>query len=144
MCIRDRYGGGKSRSNQESRAFESSEDRLAREGNDGDEAGLWICAYANRQWSLHEDVTEDPSKTSFHKAMRLAFGTLALIDNTAKYFERVWCDYEIYISLTIKEEERHRDARRNPPPLPLDCRCAHEKRQHHGVQHGAAAAMFSV
>ena len=42
------------------------------EGYDGDDARLWVCAYANRQWSLASDVTDDPSQTSFHRAMRLA------------------------------------------------------------------------
>ena len=74
------------------------EDTPCTPGRDGDGARLWVCAYANRQWSLAGDVTDDPSQTSFHKAMRLAFGTLALIDEWGAYFERVWCDYEIYVS----------------------------------------------
>ena len=49
-------------------------------GKDGDGALLWVCAYANRQWNLGGDVTDDPSDTSFHKAIRLSRGTLAIVD----------------------------------------------------------------
>lgn len=79
---------------------------------DGDEARVWVCAYANRQWSLDDDVTDDPRKTSFHQAMRLCFGTVAIIDRKrAVYFSRVWPCYEIFVALTIEEHERHTDAR---------------------------------
>ena len=50
-----------------------------------------MCAYANRQWSLAGDVTDDPSQTSFHRAMRLSFGTIAIVDRNGMYFSRVWC-----------------------------------------------------
>ena len=59
-----------------------------REGVDGDAARLWVCASANRQWSLAGDVTDDPRETSFHRAMRLARGTLALVDDEAVYYTR--------------------------------------------------------
>ena len=34
----------------------------------GAEDLYWICAYANRQHSLHEELVTDPSETSFYKA----------------------------------------------------------------------------
>ena len=124
---RDRaYGGG---SFETTMNREIPEQKRGAKGADGDKAKLWVCAYANRQWSLAADVTDDPSQTSFHKAMRLAFGTLAILDDKALYFTRVWCDYEIYVSLTIKEEERDEVARAHgrytydvytaPKPKPL-------------------------
>jgi len=64
---RDRqYGGGQGR--------RLSSDR------DGDDARLWVCAYAIRQWNVSGEVTADPSETSFHKAIRLSFGTIAVVD----------------------------------------------------------------
>lgn len=81
------------------------------DGVDGDDAKLWVCAYANRQWSLSSDVTDDPSETSFHNAIRMSKGTIALLDKDGKYFSRVWCDYEIYVSLTIADAERDAHAR---------------------------------
>ena len=68
-------------------------------GVDGDAAAFWVCAYANRQWHLSDDVTEDPAQTSFHKAISISKGTIALIDRDGKYFSRIWCCYEIFQSL---------------------------------------------
>ena len=47
------------------------------------------------------DVTDDPSDTSFHKALRLSLGTLAIVDLDAAYFTRVWCCYEVPTSYTL-------------------------------------------
>ena len=75
---RDRaYGGGQ---------FEGGGGAAA----DGDEAKLWVCAYANRQWSLAGDVTDDPRETSFHRAMSLARGTLALVDDQEAVYYTRW------------------------------------------------------
>lgn len=96
-------------------------------GADGDSARVWVCvssapqprpalhsssapwlmqtgpwqAYANRQWSLAADVTDDPSQTSFFRAMRLSRGTLAIVDARGQYFSRTWCCYEITVSLSV-------------------------------------------
>ena len=70
------------------------------ESGDGDAGRMWVCAFANRQWSTQGDVAEDPSKSSFHKAIRLSLGTIAIIDPESAYFTRVWCCYEMYVSLT--------------------------------------------
>jgi len=34
--------------------------------------GYWVCAYANNQWRLDEELVDDLSKTSFRKALELA------------------------------------------------------------------------
>ena len=98
-------------------------------GCDGDATTYWVCAYANRQWHLAGDVTDDPSDTSFHKAIAISHGTVALLDRGGVYFvcsggirrpgstpacalshrpplrvpcvpqSRIWCCYEIYQSL---------------------------------------------
>ena len=91
---RDReYGGGKCDDHQ-------------RPGADGDDALIWVCAYANRQWSLSSALTDDPKQTSFHRAISISKGTLAIVDSGALYFTRIWCDYEIHTSLTMDEEGR--------------------------------------
>lgn len=56
----------------------------------------WVCAYANRQHYLVEDVCADPRQTSFFKAMLLAKGVLLILDTVgpATPFRRVWCAFE--------------------------------------------------
>ena len=91
-------------------------------GKDGDDGLVWVCAYANRQWSLCGDVSDDPSQTSFHRAIRMSKGTIAIVDREAKYFTRIWCDYEI-----VREWDR---SARAPPPLerePPACRRSHAR-----------------
>lgn len=73
----------------------------------GDKAKYWVCAYANRQWNLGADVTEDPSQTSFHKAIRRSKGTVAILDSAGIYWSRIWCDYEVYVALEGPHEQRY-------------------------------------
>lgn len=63
----------------------------------GEECGVyWICAYANRQHSLVQEVTADPRETSFYKALGLAKGVLLILDEAgpATPFTRIWCMFE--------------------------------------------------
>merc|ERR1719506_2702062 len=46
------------------------------------------------------DMSNDPESSSFRKAMRLAGGVLLILDNAATPFKRIWCDFEIYSTLT--------------------------------------------
>lgn len=80
----------------------------------GDEVPYWICAFAAVQWTP-DDVSDyvvpnwmkmystnqwyDPSQSPFQKAMRLAEGTVSVVDSKAGYFKRIWCCYEIWSSL---------------------------------------------
>ena len=73
----------------------------------GDKAKYWVCAYANRQWNLGGDVTEDPSQSSFHRAIRRSKGTVAILDSAGTYWSRIWCDYEVYVALEGAHEERY-------------------------------------
>ncbi|CAE7779898.1 FBL4, partial [Symbiodinium sp. KB8] len=36
----------------------------------------WICAYANNQHELEQEISDDPCKTSFYKAMKLCCGVV--------------------------------------------------------------------
>lgn len=58
----------------------------------------WVCAYANNQWNVSDEIGEDPSNSSFRRAMRKAAGTVSIVDKDAKCYTRVWCIYETYVS----------------------------------------------
>ncbi len=66
-------------------------------------APFWVCAHANRQHSLSQELTADPSETSFFKAMRLARGVLLILDRNATPFTRIWCCYEEYVALMCSD-----------------------------------------
>lgn len=77
-----------------------------------DATPLWVCAYANRQWSLSQDLAADPRQTSFYKAMKLARGVLLILDDHLAYegrgesgpatpFTRVWCGFEQAVSIGV-------------------------------------------
>lgn len=53
----------------------------------------------SNQWTLGNDVTADPSQSSFRKAMGLANGTVSVMDKNAVCFTRVWCVFEIAESI---------------------------------------------
>lgn len=58
-----------------------------------------MCAHANNQHDLTAEISDDLSQTSFYRAMRLARGTVSVIDSSAGCFDRIWCVYELYQSL---------------------------------------------
>ena len=59
----------------------------------------WVCAYANNQWKLDEELVDDLKQTSFRKALDNAEGTVTILDSGSVTFTRVWCCYEILVSL---------------------------------------------
>ena len=59
----------------------------------------WVCAYANNQWRLDDAISDDPGKTSFHRALTLSQGTVAVLDRAGVIFTRIWCCYEAHVSL---------------------------------------------
>ena len=54
----------------------------------------WVCAYANNQFELGKDLSNDPRESSFFRAMQLAVGVLLVLDPEATTFTRVWCAFE--------------------------------------------------
>jgi len=61
---------------------------------------IWICAYGNNQWDL-SDITVDPRESSFTKAMKVAEGrTITILDSDGMVFTRVWCVFELDLTLT--------------------------------------------
>eukprot|EP00931_Biecheleriopsis_adriatica_P101262 TRINITY_DN7643_c0_g1_i1.p1 TRINITY_DN7643_c0_g1~~TRINITY_DN7643_c0_g1_i1.p1 ORF type:complete len:691 (-),score=128.07 TRINITY_DN7643_c0_g1_i1:187-2259(-) len=67
------------------------------------ECAYWVCAYANNQWELSAEIQQDPSRTSFRKAMALSVGTVSVVDAEAETFRRIWCSYEVATTL-MKDE----------------------------------------
>mmetsp|Transcript_124364 Transcript_124364/g.277863 ORF Transcript_124364/g.277863 Transcript_124364/m.277863 type:complete len:730 (+) Transcript_124364:105-2294(+) len=60
-----------------------------------DEVPYWVCAYANRQHQLQSEISSDPKKSSFYKALEVArFNVLLILDHEATPFSRIWCGFE--------------------------------------------------
>jgi len=70
-----------------------------------------VCAYANNQWNLQAEMVDDLTKTSFRKALDAADGTVSVLDPGGKCFTRVWCCYEIYVSLDVAADRLKYDVR---------------------------------
>ncbi|CAE8634191.1 unnamed protein product [Polarella glacialis] len=58
------------------------------------ESAYWVCAYANNQHELNNDLVTDPMETSFLKAMQMSLGVLLILDAHATPFSRIWCCFE--------------------------------------------------
>jgi len=88
-----------------------------------DSSAYWVCAYANRQHSLSEEVTSDPRQTSFFRALTLSEGVLLILDDVAERsgpatpFKRIWCAFEEYVALSSRQGEQK--------PLLLDIAAYH-------------------
>jgi len=60
---------------------------------------VWVCAYANNQWALGEDIPEDPNQSGFTKAMEVAQGrTITILDKDGIVFSRIWCTFELFLT----------------------------------------------
>jgi len=64
------------------------------------DAFYWVCAYANNHWALGSDVSADPGQTSFRRALAIAVGTLSVLDASSEAYKRIWCGYEVFVTLT--------------------------------------------
>lgn len=81
-------------------------DRYGDRGSFGEVMGevpYWVCAYANNQWKLAEELADELSQTSFRKALDLSEGCISVLDKNSIVFSRVWCCYEIYVALTVSD-----------------------------------------
>ena len=50
----------------------------------------WICAYANNQWHLDDEISGELVETSFFRAMQLSKGTVSVIDGGGVSWTRIW------------------------------------------------------
>jgi len=65
-----------------------------------DDTPVWVCAHANNQWALGDDITDDPKESGFTKAMAVANGrTITVLDKKGKVFTRIWCIFELNLTL---------------------------------------------
>lgn len=67
-----------------------------------DADAYWVCAYANNQHGLVEEIPRDPRETSFFKAMSACRGVLLVLDGTGVAFNRVWCCFELATALNTR------------------------------------------
>ena len=64
---------------------------------------VWVCAYANNQHRLEDDITVDPRDSGFAKAMEVSKGrTITILDKEGVVFTRVWCVFELDMTLVSK------------------------------------------
>jgi len=71
---------------------------------------LWICAFANNQWALGGDNTQDPKDSGFIKAMQVTQGrTITILDKEGVLFSRIWCVYELFLTLIDARQEKERE-----------------------------------
>ena len=68
----------------------------------------WVCAYGNNQWSLSGDITKDPLKSGFNKAIEIANGrTVTILDGgDCTTMKRTWCVFEVSRATDVKRESR--------------------------------------
>lgn len=66
----------------------------------GTAVAYWICAYANNQWRIEDEIQCNPRETPFFKAMSLSVGTLSIVDSAAVTYTRIWCSFEVSVALT--------------------------------------------
>ena len=55
------------------------------------------------EWDLAGEVSDDPAKSSFNKALEIVEGTIALIDQRAIVYTRIWCGYEAFITFNASK-----------------------------------------
>ena len=64
---------------------------------------IWICAHANNQHRLEDDITVDPRDSGFEKAMKVSRGrTVTILDKDGIVFTRVWCVFKLFMTLVSK------------------------------------------
>ena len=55
----------------------------------------WVCAYANNQHCVEEDIKSNPRSTSFYRA-------ILVLDSAGTPFERTWCCFEEAIAPALE------------------------------------------
>eukprot|EP00929_Paragymnodinium_shiwhaense_P055628 TRINITY_DN27861_c0_g4_i1.p1 TRINITY_DN27861_c0_g4~~TRINITY_DN27861_c0_g4_i1.p1 ORF type:complete len:911 (+),score=154.47 TRINITY_DN27861_c0_g4_i1:86-2818(+) len=64
----------------------------------------WICAYANNQHALDEEIQVNPQETSFFRAMCECEGVVLVLDDAFTPFSRIWCCFEASVVALAKEQ----------------------------------------
>ena len=63
----------------------------------------WVCAYANNQHCVGDEIPENPRKSSFYLALKSCDGIILVLDTNASAFGRIWCCFEE--SIAIEEQQ---------------------------------------
>ena len=79
-------------------------------------SAYWVCAYANNQHALQEEINANPRKTSFYQAMSSCVGVVLILDHDATPFQRIWCCFEE--SIVARAPSRNRSLARPARPAP--------------------------
>lgn len=88
-------------------SFEETVRKLRSHAEERDvEGAFWICTFANNQhdFGLGERLEDTPFSRVLRKAS--CCGTVALVDPKAEMFRRVWCIFELALSLDIQPTRR--------------------------------------
>ena len=76
-------------------------------GGMNEDTPVWICAFANNQHDLDSAITPDPADSAFAKAMSMAkFRVNSILDVNNQVSSRLWCIYELYLTLILSKEQR--------------------------------------
>ena len=77
----------------------SNDENERRGGGMSTDTPVWVCAYANNQWALGEDIPEDPNQSGFTTSMEVANGrTITILDKDGTVFTRIWCIFELFLT----------------------------------------------
>ncbi|GFH62073.1 hypothetical protein CTEN210_18549 [Chaetoceros tenuissimus] len=87
----------------------------------------WICAYANNQHELATEINSSPVESAFMKAIMNSNGTLIMTDHDASSLSRIWCDFEVFMTIMnaqsmdiVALDEEHRPCLLTEKLLPSD------------------------
>ena len=102
------------------------------------DTAYWVCAYANNQHALQEEMNANPRKTSFYKAMQMCTGVLLILDHDdrATAIDRAWCCFEQSIVVSERDAGTSR--------LLLDVAAADKDKKAHVITDGFAAPEQSL
>ena len=64
------------------------------------------CAFPRTADDIATDLAEDPAASSFRRALEASEGTLSILDRKGVVFKRIWCTYELFVSLTAAPEKK--------------------------------------
>ena len=64
-----------------------------------DDGCYWICAYANNQHNLADEIPENPRKSAFYFALQECLGIILVLDEDATPFSRAWCIFEESVAI---------------------------------------------
>ncbi|GFH44498.1 hypothetical protein CTEN210_00972 [Chaetoceros tenuissimus] len=67
---------------------------------------VWIYAFPGNQHDHEDGLTSNPVYSSVTKALGIAdFRFMFILDVKAEVFSRMWCLYELYLALTLSNED---------------------------------------